>query len=182
MKSFGKISRKMVEYTTTILKFSEQGDKTGWTYIEVPADVARQLKPNNRKTFRVKGQLDIFSFSGAALLPMGEGNFILALNAEIRRGIRKSEGAVIHVRIEEDKDFSIEPPPELIECLHDDPESLEYFNSLAKSHRDYFANWINTAKTDTTRANRIVQTIKALENRWDYGQMIRAGRKTQSSG
>lgn len=37
----------MVTYTTTIHKFDKNGDKTGWTYIEVPADVAQELKPGN---------------------------------------------------------------------------------------------------------------------------------------
>ena len=39
----------MVHFITTILKFDKQGEKTGWTYIEIPADIAEQLKPNNKK-------------------------------------------------------------------------------------------------------------------------------------
>jgi hypothetical protein len=34
----------MVEFTTTIKKFDKQGDKTGWTYIEIPATIALKLK------------------------------------------------------------------------------------------------------------------------------------------
>lgn len=171
----------MVEYTTIILKFANQGEKTGWTYIEVPADVAQQLKPGNKKSFRVKGLLDSYAFSGAALLPMGEGNFILALNADIRKGIRKSKGAMLQVRLEADSDYAIEPPPELIDCLNDDPGSLEYYNSLPKSHRDYFVKWITSAKTEATRTNRIVQTVNAMAQRWDYGQMIRENRKIKTT-
>ena len=26
--------------------------KTGWTYIEIPDDVAQQIKPNNKKKFQ----------------------------------------------------------------------------------------------------------------------------------
>jgi hypothetical protein len=169
----------MVEYTTIILKFADQGEKTGWTYIEVPADIAQQLKPGNKKTFRVKGMLDLFKFSGAALLPMGDGDFILALNAGLRKGIRKSEGAMLKVSLDVDHDYSIEPPPELMECLNDDPGSLEYYNSLAKSHREYFLKWIDSAKTPSTRETRIVHTVNAMSNRWDYGHMIRANRKTK---
>jgi hypothetical protein len=32
----------MVEFTTTILQFAEQGEKTGWSYIEIPADTGQQ--------------------------------------------------------------------------------------------------------------------------------------------
>ena len=42
----------MVKFTTSILKFKEQGEKTGWTYIDVPAKIAEQLKPNNKKSFQ----------------------------------------------------------------------------------------------------------------------------------
>lgn len=170
----------MVDYTAVILKFADQGEKTGWTYIDVPADVALQLKPGNKKSFRVKGLLDSFEFAGVALLPMGEGNFIMALNADIRKGIRKSEGAMLHVQLEVDNDYTVEPPPELMECLNEDPGSLEYYFSLPKSHRDYFIKWIDSAKTEATRANRLVQTVNAMANRWDYGQMIRAGRKIRN--
>ena len=38
----------MIKFTATILKFNEQGEKTGWTYIEIPADIAQQIKPNNK--------------------------------------------------------------------------------------------------------------------------------------
>jgi hypothetical protein len=171
----------MVEYSTVIHRFAEQGEKTGWTYIEVPADVAQQLKPNNKRSFRVKGTLDFFQIAGVALLPMGEGNFILALNADIRRGIRKSEGAMLKVVLEVDIEYSVEPPPELLECLEEDPGSLAYYNSLPKSHRDYFIKWIDSAKTTPTRANRIVQMVNAMAMRWDYPTMIRANRKIRNT-
>jgi len=170
----------MIEYSTIILKFGEQGEKTGWTYIDVPADIAQQLKPGNKKSFRVKGFFDLFKIEGLALLPMGEGNFIIALNADIRKAIRKSEGAMLQVRLEVDIEFSIEPPPELLECLNDDPEAMDFFNSLPKSHRDYFIKWINSAKTEATRANRIVQMVNAMAQNWDYAQMIRANRKLRN--
>jgi hypothetical protein len=170
----------MIEYSTIILKFGEQGEKTGWTYIDVPADIAQQLKPGNKKSFRVKGFFDLFKIEGLALLPMGEGNFIIALNADIRKAIRKSEGAMLQVRLEVDNEFSIEPPPELLECLNDDPESMNFFNSLPKSHRDYFIRWIYSAKTEATRSNRIVQMANAMAQKWDYAQMIRANRKLRN--
>ena len=36
-----------VRYTTIIQKFREKGEKSGWTYIDVPADVANRLKRVN---------------------------------------------------------------------------------------------------------------------------------------
>ena len=39
----------MISYQTLMLQFDEQGEKTGWTYIEIPTDMAQQLKPGNKK-------------------------------------------------------------------------------------------------------------------------------------
>jgi hypothetical protein len=167
----------MVEFTTIILQFAEQGEKTGWTYIEIPADIAQQMKPGNKKSFRVKGMLDALPVNGMALMPMGEGNFIMALKAEVRKGIHKHAGAMLQVRLEVDNDFKVEMPDDLQECFDFEPEAYEFFNSLAKSHREYFIRWIDGAKTNETRAKRIVNTINAMLRKWSYSQMIRAMRK-----
>ncbi|MBK0380437.1 YdeI/OmpD-associated family protein [Mucilaginibacter segetis] len=167
----------MVEFNTIILQFAEQGEKTGWTYIEIPADIAQQLKPDNKKSFRVKGYLDDFPVKGMALMPMGDGNFIMALRQEIRKGIRKNKGAMLRVRIEHDKHFKVEVPDDLQECFDFDAEAYAYYNSLAPSHQVYFIKWINSAKTAETRARRVVSTINAMSRRMDYAMMIRELKK-----
>lgn len=164
----------MISYNTIILQFNEMGEKTGWSYIEVPADLAQQLKPGNKKSFRVKGMLDSFAIKGIALMPMGEGNFIMALKAEIRKGIHKNAGAMLTVTLEVDTDTQVIVPDDLQECFEYEPEAEEFFNSLAEGHRRYFVNWINSAKTEPTRAIRMENTVNAMINKWDYGQMIRA--------
>src|ERR1700733_3333465 len=100
----------MVQFNTLILQFADQGEKTGWSYIDIPADIAQQIKPGNKKSFRVKGMLDGLSVSGMALMPMGEGNFIMALKAEVRKKIRKEAGAMLNLVLEEDVDYKVEIP------------------------------------------------------------------------
>jgi len=167
----------MVEFTTMILQFAEQGEKTGWSYIEIPADIAQQLKPGNKKSFRVRGMLDALPVRGMALMPMGEGNFIMALKAEVRKGIHKNAGAMLQVRLEEDTDYKVEMPADLQECFDFEPDALEFFNTLAKSHRDYFIKWIDSAKTRETREKRVVNTINAMLRKWSYNVMLREMRK-----
>jgi hypothetical protein len=167
----------MVEFNSIILKFGDQGEKTGWRYIAVPADIAEQLKPGQRTSFRVKGVLDAFAFRGIALMPMGNGNFILTLKADIRKAIRKKEGAMIRVQLEFDADYKLELPQDLAACFEDDHEALAQFEGLARSHRDYFIKWIMAAKTDVTRFKRIVNTVNAMARKLDYGQMIRSMKK-----
>ena len=58
----------MVRFTVTIKKFGSKGEKTGWSYFEVPADIAQELKPGNKKEFKVKGKLDKFAIKRTSLI------------------------------------------------------------------------------------------------------------------
>jgi hypothetical protein len=166
----------MVKFKTIILKFNKKGEKTGWSYIEIPADIAQKIYPNNKKSFRVKGKLDNFAIEKTALLPMGEGAFILPMNGTIRKGIHKNHGAMVTVEMEIDK-RPLKLNSDLLDCLADEPEGKKFFLSLAKSHQNYFSKWIESAKTDTTKAKRIAQTINAMCKKQNYGEMIRSNQK-----
>jgi hypothetical protein len=166
----------MIQFTTTIKRFDTQGEKTGWTYIDVPGDLAQQLVPENRKGFRVKGLLDKYRFEGLSLIPMGGGNFILPLNATIRKAIHKKQGAMLDVKLDVDPK-PILPPPELMECLSDEPKALANFNKLPKSHQNYYTKWINEAKTEVTKTKRIAQTVTALSRGMDFGEAMRSMKK-----
>ena len=166
----------MVKYTTTILKFEKMGEKSGWTYIPIPADIAEELNPGHRQSYRVKGKLDNFKIEAIALLPMGDGSFIMALNADIRKGIAKKVGAKLDVQLSVDNNPEPVSSPEFIECLKDEPEAFEFFHSLPKGHRNYFMKWIESAKTEATKAKRIAMSVNAMARKWDYPTMIRSNR------
>jgi hypothetical protein len=162
----------MVQFKTVIQKFEKQGEKTGWTHIIIPPDIAQQIFPNNKKTFRVKGKLDDYAVKAVALMPMGDGSFVMPFNASIRKEIHKKNGATVMVALELD-DQKIPPPEELIECLQDEPKAWEFYNQLSKSHQNYYCNYIRQAKTDATKSKRIAQSVNALSKGWHYGIMIR---------
>ncbi|HET9824514.1 MAG TPA: YdeI/OmpD-associated family protein [Chitinophagaceae bacterium] len=163
----------MIQFTTTILQFGQQGEKTGWHYIEIPVDLAQKLKPGNKKTFRVQGKLDGYPFKGVALLPMGGGSFIMALNKNMRKGIHKRRGAMLTVRLEVDtKPYELSP--EFVECLTDEPVAYDFFKSLPKGHQNYFSKWIESAKTEATKAKRIAQAVNALARKQGFPQMLRS--------
>jgi Domain of unknown function (DUF1905)/Bacteriocin-protection, YdeI or OmpD-Associated len=162
----------MITYNTILQKFGEKGEKTGWTYVEIPADIAQQIKPNTKAGFRVKGLIDNFSIKLVALLPMGEGDFIIPINADMRRGIRKEEGAMVTLTLEEDTD-ELPQSEELLMCLEDEPKALEAFLKMPKGHQNYYTKWIESAKTIETKTKRITMTVHGLAMGMDYGQMIR---------
>ena len=162
----------MVQFTAVILQFAEQGEKTGWSYITVPHDIAEQLKPGFKKSFRVKGKLDSHHIAQVALLPMGNGSFILPLNANLRKAVHKNKGAMLKVCLEEDK-TPLKLNAELLECLADSPRAEKKFKSLPLSHQMYYSKWIESAKTIETRAKRIGLTILAMEKNMTYAEMLR---------
>jgi len=79
----------MVIFESEIERFERMGEKTGWTFVFVPAAIADQIKPGTKKSYRIRGKLDRVAISGLALTPMGEGNFIIALKGSLRKQLGK---------------------------------------------------------------------------------------------
>ncbi len=59
----------MIQFKTDIKKFGDQGEKTGWSYIEVPQKEADKLKPGYKKSYRVKGFLMIIKLKRQVFFP-----------------------------------------------------------------------------------------------------------------
>jgi hypothetical protein len=143
----------MVQFTTTLQRFEKQGEKTGWTYIEIPADIAQKIKPKTKTGYRVKGKLDSY-----------------------RIAIGKRYGAMVKVQLEEDKQpFKFNK--DFMECLADEPAAKTFFNTLSGSHQRYFSKWIDSAKTDPTKTKRIAMAVTALSKKQGYPEMIRSHQK-----
>lgn len=166
------MAAKTIRFTTVIRKFGEMGEKTGWTYMHIPAALAEQLNPGVRTAFRVKGSLDQYKISQVSLLPMGEGDFIMPLNATMRKAIGKRAGHSLEVVLQVDGS-SFVMSEDFMQCLADEPAALAYFNSLPGSHQRYFSKWIDSAKTEETKAKRIARAVHALARKMGYAEMIR---------
>jgi hypothetical protein len=168
----------MIRFTAQIHKFDKMGEKTGWTYIIVPAELASELHGENRRSFRVKGKLDQHKIASVALLPMKEGGFIMPLNAAMRKATGKSKGMKIDVQLEAD---TSEKPlsKELLECLKDEPAALQFFQSLTNSHKRYFSNWVDSAKTPGTQATRIAHCVNYLSMQKNFSTMLRSLNKNK---
>ncbi len=168
----------MVRFETRILKFNKQGEKTGWSYVEIPQAIATQLQPGIKKSFRVKGKIDDLDISGINLLPMGEGNFILPLNTSMRKSLQKKQGDKLVLHLEFDPDpylLNIE----LIEALETEPAAIDFFKSLSGSHQNYFSKWVESAKTLQTRHSRIESCFHAMLKKQSYAEMIRSRKNSQ---
>jgi hypothetical protein len=162
----------VITINIVLQKFKEQGEKTGWTYIDIPSKIAQQLLPGNKKSFRVKGKMDDYSFRQVAMIPMGEGDFVIAFNADMRKGTGKNNGDPLVLQLELEKEEK-KISEDLLNCLAEDPKSLERFLSLPKGHQNYYSNWVESAKTAPTKSDRIVKCLFAMQHQMDYGEMIR---------
>ncbi len=165
----------MIRFKATIQKYGENGEKSGWSYISIPDTLAQQLKPGWKKSFRVKGRLDQLEVRGLALIPVGGGNYILALKSGLRKQLRKEKGAVVVLELEEDKDAYVLNAA-LMDCLADESAAMKFFQSLAPSHQVYFSKWIDSARTEGTQVARIARAVSALAKGLGYSEMLRADR------
>lgn len=166
----------MIVFKTILLKFDKQGEKTSWTYIEVSQKIADKLKPGYKRSFRVKGTLDEFKIQSVAMIPMGGGDFIIPVNAVMRKAIMKRKGEMVKVSLEVDHAV-VRISTNLLECLEDDPAALDYFKKLPRSHQNYYSKWIESAKTDVTKAKRIALTINASSKKMSFSQMMQLQKK-----
>ncbi|MBK6989217.1 MAG: DUF1905 domain-containing protein [Bacteroidetes bacterium] len=133
--------------------------KGGWSYIEI-----KEISPDHKAHFgmvRVKGYIDSYEIKQYNLMPMGNGNLFLPVKAEIRKKIKKEAGDLVHVKLYLDASLLV-IPQELIDCLNEYPEAMEFYESLTQSEKRLYLNWVYSAKQEDTKANRIVKMIDKL--------------------
>lgn len=157
-------------------KLQKQNKSGGWTYLIVPASQTRKLKPG-KKTFRVKGRLDSFVFEKTSLLAMGNGDFFLPFNAALRKGTGKKAGEIVEVVMELD-----ERKPrlsrQLLQCLKEDTEASQFFNTLTPYMQSFYSAWIESAKTTSTKTRRLATMMNSLAQKQSYPEMMKAYKNT----
>ena len=163
-------------FTTHLQKFGAKGEKTGWTYIEISEVIIKKIAKGQKKSFRVKGNIDAMPLNKVAVIPMGDGTFILAVNGTMRKILKKKEGDIVIVTMETD---TIPPAinEELLDCLAYEPAALSKFESLNASHCLYFSKWVESAKTIETRSKRIAEAVNALSRGLGFPEMLRERKK-----
>ena len=145
-------------------------DNGAWSIIILSRKQVAQLNPPSGASFRVKGTLDDFPIKFKSLLPLGDGRFMLMINAEMRKGTGKAAGDTLTIAIELDKTRK-RLSTEFLSCLKDEPAAYKFFKTLNKSHQHYFDFWVRSAKTADTRAERIAMSISALASGNSYNEL-----------
>ena len=117
--------------------------------------------------------MDKYQFGGVSCMPMGNAEFILAINATMRKATKKQAGDTVMLKIELDTS-PVVLNEDLMLCLEEEPQAKEFFMRLKPGHQRYFSNWVQDAKTPETKAKRILMTLKAMLLQQNYSEMIRA--------
>jgi hypothetical protein len=149
---------KKHSFTATIQNAS--GANGGGAFVEVPFDVEKAF---GSKKPKIKAMIEGVPYRGL-LTRMGGPNHILIILKGIREQIGKSFGDKVKITVEPDTEPRvIEVPRDLMKELNKDKTAKAIFDKLSHTHRREYVMWINEAKKEETRQNRIVKAIEMLK-------------------
>lgn len=149
--------KPLVDKKYKLEKFSCKG---GWTYAAIPEVLKNPHTPFG--WVRVKGSIDNYSINQAKLQPMGNGQLFFPVNAKIRKLIGKEVGDSVHITLYEDK-ISEQIREELRICLDNEPKEIaDKFDVLSEFLQNNYLGWLQDAKTEDEKANRILKLIEEL--------------------
>jgi hypothetical protein len=132
----------------------------GGAFVDVPFDVEKEF---GSKKPKVKAMIEGVPYRGV-LSRMGTECHMLIILKGIREQVGKTFGDEITVTVEPDTEPRlIEIPAELKKAFRAEKEAKAFFDKLSYTHQKEYVNWINEAKKEETRQNRIIKTIEMLK-------------------
>ena len=146
---------KKQTFTATI-----QNAGGGGAFVEVPFDVEKAF---GSKRPKVKATFEGVPYRGI-LTRMGTEHHLLIILKEIRKKIGKTFGDEVKITVELDEEPRvIEIPAGLKKAFKAEKEAKAFFDKLSYTHRREYVMWINEAKREETRQNRMVKAIEMLK-------------------
>jgi hypothetical protein len=131
----------------------------GGAFVDVPFDVEKAF---GSKKPKIKAMIEGVPYRGV-LTRMGGPNHILIILKSIREQIGKTFGNEIKITVEPDTEPRVvEIPADLAKELKRDGKAKAFFERLSYTHQREYVMWINEAKKDQTRSNRIAKMIGML--------------------
>jgi hypothetical protein len=132
----------------------------GGAFVEVPFDVEKEF---GSKRPKVKALIEGMPYRGL-LTRMGTDCHILGIRKEIREQVGKTFGDEVTITVELDTEPRlIEIPAELKKVFNTEKDAKARFEKLSYTHQKEYVSWINEAKWEETRQNRISKTIEMLK-------------------
>ena len=143
------------EFEVTLLK---PPDIDG-AYFIVPFNVPEVY--GTKAQVKVRGTIDGYPYRGS-IANMGEGH-CMVVKKEIRQALGKSAGDRVQVVMEIDTEPRIVVVPgDFQQVLDDNPKAKGIFDSFSYTHKKEYVEWIEDAKKQETRENRIKKAIEMI--------------------
>ncbi len=128
-------------------------------FVTVPFDVEKVF---GKKRVPVRATIDGEPYRGS-LVRMGGPSHLLIVVKAIRARIGKEAGDEVEVTLEEDAGpRTVEPPEDLAAALEADPRAGAFFAGLSYTHQREYVEWIEEAKREQTRRDRVRKAVELL--------------------
>jgi hypothetical protein len=135
-----------------------------WTYLDIPVEVSASFGVKGQ--VKVKGTVNGQPFRSSAL-PHGDGTHYLVVGKPIREAVGVTQGDTVQVTLELDsQERSSSIPDDLAQALAANPEAQLAFDSLSYSHKKQYIDWIESAKKESTRQDRVTKALQMLPQGW----------------
>jgi hypothetical protein len=145
------------EYTFRAV-IEDAGD--GGAFVTVPFDVEETF---GKKRVKVRATIDGEPYRGS-LVRMGGPCHLLPVLKEIREKTGKSFGDEVEIVVKEDTEpREVAVPPDLRAALASDPEAEVAFTRLSYTHQKEYVLWVEGAKREQTRQDRIGRALELLK-------------------
>lgn len=133
----------------------------GGAFVEIPFDVEQEF---GSKRPKIKAMIEGVPYRGI-LTRMGTDCHLLIILKEIRERIGKTFGDEVKITVEPDTEPRVvEIPAELKKAFKVDKTAKTFFEKLSYTHQREYVMWINEAKREETRQNRIAKTVEMLKS------------------
>ena len=165
------------ETPTARLRFTsilERSTNRLWgCHFRVPGPVARKLIDDRSR--RVICALNSSAEKQCALLPHGNGSFVITVNKELQKQLGLEVGMTVSVSLRKDvSTYGLPMPEELEEVLIQDKEGNRFFHALTAGRQRTLLYIIGHAKNTDSRIFRavtIVRHLKTNKGRINYKQL-----------
>jgi len=111
----------------------------------------------------VKATFDGVPYTGS-LVRYGAPQHMLGILKAVREQIGKGPGDIVEVTIQkDDEERRVEVPADLAKLLKKE-KLTAVFDKLSFTHQKEYTRWINDAKREETRSNRLTKTVEMLRS------------------
>jgi hypothetical protein len=148
------------------------------TYIFFPYEVEQAF--GRKGNLKVCGTIDNVPFR-SSLFNMNMQHHIMVVNKSIKQKAKKKTGDTVHVIMYEDiQERKIILPDYIKQEFESDAIVWDMYNSMSFSHQREIFQWIEEAKKQETKQNRILKAMQMLQVKFKEKQ-IKLERKNSRS-